>query len=80
MPYSTRSVGFDQRLDDRVESSNTDKPTKDQSAKAKQEHRPPLLYRSPAISKVMCVVPPERTGKAISIPGRKSGRDNTAQV
>jgi hypothetical protein len=80
MSYSTRGIGFDQRLYDGIKSTNTDEPAKDQSAKAKHEHRPPLSHRSPSISKVMCVIPPECTGKTISIPGCKGGRDDAAQI
>lgn len=80
MSNNARGIGFDQRLDNRIKSTNTDEPTENQSAKAKQEHRPSLSYRSPAISKVMRVVPPKRASKAVSIPRRKSGCDYTAQV
>lgn len=68
MPHSTRSVGFDQRLDDGVEPSNANKATEYQSAEAEQEHGPLPSYRPPAMSKMMCVVPPECSSESVSIP------------
>jgi hypothetical protein len=78
MSYSTGSVGFDQRLYDGIKSTNTDESAKDKSAKAKHEHRPSLSHRFPPISEIVGIIPPERTGKTVSIPRCKGGCDNAA--